>query len=134
MTTHVKVLGVLYIVFGALGVCAALFLGLSLGIAGGVVGTAADVEDAAVALPIIGIAGTALVVFLLAVSLPGLITGIGLLKFQPWARIVGIVLAAINLISFPFGTALGIYGLWVLLNKETEALFGPSRGTIISNP
>ena len=134
MTTHVKVLGVLYIVFGALGVCAALFLGLSLGIAGGVVGTAADVEDAAVALPIIGIAGTALVVFLLAVSLPGLVTGIGLLKFQPWARIVGIVLAAINLISFPFGTALGIYGLWVLLNKETEALFGGSRGTIISNP
>jgi hypothetical protein len=134
MTTHVKVLGVLYIVFGALGVCAALFLGLGLGIASGVVGTAADVEDAAVALPIIGIAGTALVVFLLAVSLPGLITGIGLLKFQPWARIVGIVLAAINLISFPFGTALGIYGLWVLLNKETEALFGGSRGTIISNP
>jgi hypothetical protein len=63
------------------------------------------------------------VVFLLAISLPGLITGIGLLKLQPWARIVGIVLSAINLINIPFGTALGIYGLWVLLNKETEQLF-----------
>ena len=134
MTTHVKVLGVLYIVFGALGVCAALFLGLSLGIASGVVGTTASAEDAVVALPIIGIAGTALVVFLLAVSLPGLVTGIGLLKFRPWARIVGIVLAAINLISFPIGTALGIYGLWVLLNKETEALFGASRGSIVPSP
>jgi hypothetical protein len=68
-------------------------------------------------------AGTALVVFLLAISLPGLITGIGLLKFQPWARIVGIVLAAINLINIPLGTILGAYGLWVLLNKETERLF-----------
>lgn len=123
MTTHVKVLGVLYIVFSALGVCAALFLGLSLGLASGIVGTSASPEDAAVALPIIGLAGSALVIFLLCVSLPGLITGIGLLKFQPWARIVGIVLAAINLISFPFGTAVGIYGLWVLLNKETEPLF-----------
>jgi hypothetical protein len=126
MTTHVKVLGVLYIVLSGLGVCAALFLGLALGAAGGIVGQSASAEDARVALPIIGVAGTALVVFLLAISLPGLITGIGLLKLQPWARIVGIVLAAINLINIPFGTALGIYGLWVLLNKDTERLFSGS--------
>ncbi len=122
MTTHVKVLGVLYIVLSGLGVCAALFLGLIFGTAGGVVAANAD-ADAAVALPIIGLAGTALVIFLLAISLPGLITGIGLLKFKPWARIVGIVLAAINLINIPLGTILGAYGLWVLLNKDTERLF-----------
>lgn len=133
MTTHVKVLGVLYIALSALTLCAALFLGLSVGIASGIVGQAAPPEDAAVALPIIGFAGTALVVFLLALSLPGLLTGIGLLKFQPWARILGIVLSVINLINIPFGTALGIYGLWVLLNKETEILFGDSRGTAVSN-
>ena len=34
-----------------------------------------------------------------------------------------IVLAAINLINIPLGTILGAYGLWVLLNKETERLF-----------
>ena len=122
MTTHVKVLGVLYIVLSGLGVCAALFLGLLFGTAGGVVAANAD-ADAAVALPFIGLAGTALVTFLLAISLPGLITGIGLLKFKPWARIVGIVLAAINLINIPLGTILGAYGLWVLLNKDTERLF-----------
>jgi len=122
MTTHVKVLGVLYIVLSGLGVCAALFLGLLFGTAGGVVAANAD-PDAAVALPFIGLAGTALVIFLLAISLPGLITGIGLLKFKPWARIVGIVLAAINLINIPLGTILGAYGLWVLLNKDTERLF-----------
>jgi hypothetical protein len=134
MTTHVKVLGVLYIVLSALTLCAALFIGLGLGVASGIVGQTAPPEDAAVALPIIGVAGTALVVFLLALSLPGLLTGIGLVKFQPWARILGIVLSAINLINIPFGTALGIYGLWVLLNKETETLFGDSRGTAVSNP
>ena len=122
MTTHVKVLGVLYIVLSGLGVCAALFLGLLFGTAGGVVAANAD-ADAAVALPFLGLAGTALVIFLLAISLPGLITGIGLLKFKPWARIVGIVLAAINLINIPLGTILGAYGLWVLLNKDTERLF-----------
>lgn len=135
MTTHVKVLGVLYIVLSALGVMSALFLGLALGAAGGIVGQAADPEDAAVALPIIGFAGSALVIFLLAISLPGLITGIGILKFQSWARILGIVLSVINLINIPFGTALGIYGLWVLLNKETETLFsGIPPGAVISKP
>jgi hypothetical protein len=123
MTTHVKVLGVLYVALSALGVASALFLALAVGTASSIVGISADPQDAAVALPIIGVAGTALVVFLLALSLPGLITGIGLLKLQPWARIVGIVLSAINLINIPFGTVLGIYGLWVLLNKETEQLF-----------
>jgi hypothetical protein len=123
MNTHVKVLGVLYIALSALGVASALFLALAVGTASSIVGISADPQDAAVALPIIGVAGTALVVFLLAVSLPGLVTGIGLLKLQPWARIVGIVLSAINLINIPFGTVLGIYGLWVLLNKETEQMF-----------
>jgi hypothetical protein len=122
MTTHVKVLGVLYIALSALGVCAALFLALAFGVAGGAVAAHAD-PDAAVALPIIGLAGTALVAFLLVLSLPGIICGIGLLKFKPWARILGIVLAAINLINIPFGTILGVYALWVLLNKETERLF-----------
>ena len=123
MTTHVKVLGVLYIALSALTLFAALFLAFAVGTASSIVDIAAEPQDAAVALPIIGVAGTALVVFLLAISLPGLITGIGLLKLQPWARIVGIVLSAINLINIPFGTVLGIYGLWVLLNKETEQMF-----------
>lgn len=134
MTTHVKVLGVLYIVLGALGVGTALFFALAIGATGGIVGQAAPPEDAAIALPVIGLVGTAFVVFLLAVSLPGLITGIGLLKFQPWARIVGIVVAAINLLNIPFGTAVGIYALWVLLNKETEALFSAAPVGPATNP
>lgn len=123
MTTHVKVLGVLYIALSAIGVVAALFLMLALGTASSIVGLNAEPADAAVALPIIGIAGSALVVFLLALSLPGLIVGIGLLKLASWARIAGIVLAIIHLINIPVGTALGIYALWVLFNKDTERLF-----------
>ena len=37
--------------------------------------------------------------------------------------LAGIVLSALRLIEFPFGTILGAYGLWVLFNKDTEALF-----------
>ena len=54
---------------------------------------------------------------------PGLAAGYGLLKFKPWARILGIVLSALNLINIPLGTMLGAYGLWVLFSSDTERLF-----------
>ena len=92
----------------------------------GIVGANADAEGAAIALPIIGLTGTMLVVFLVLTSLPGLIAGIGLLKSRSWARILGIVVAILNLIHIPIGTAVGIYALWVLLNRETEQLFAGS--------
>ena len=124
MQTHVKVLAILFIVFSALGVLSALALMAVFGGAAGIVGASAEPGDAAMALPIIGLTGTALVVFILVLSLPGLIAGFGLLTFKPWARILGIVLCAINLINIPFGTIFGGYGLWVLLNKDTERMFG----------
>lgn len=48
------------------------------------------------------------------------IVGWGLLDRRPWARILGIVLAFLALLSFPLGTALGIYTLWVLLPSTSE--------------
>ena len=56
-------------------------------------------------------------------SLPGIVAGVGLLKFRPWARILAIILAIINLFLFPIGTALGIYTLIIMFNDETKALF-----------
>ena len=123
MATHVKVLGFLYIALSTLGLMAALFMGLIFGTASGVVGMNADSREAAMALPIIGLAGSMLVVFLVAVSLPGLVAGVVLLKQRPWARILGIVVAVLNLIHIPVGTIVGIYALWVLFNKDTERLF-----------
>jgi hypothetical protein len=121
--THVKVLGVLYLAVGGCMLIGALFLAMTMGGVAGIVGASADPEDAAIAVPILGIAGTALAGFFGIFSLPSLITGYGLLNFKPWARIVGIVLSAISLIMIPFGTIAGAYGLWVLLSKETERLF-----------
>jgi hypothetical protein len=131
MQTHVKVLAVIYLAVGGLMLCAALFLGLGSGVAAGIVGASADPDDAAIAIPILGFAGTALAVFLGLFALPSLITGYGLLHYKPWARIVGIILSAISLINIPIGTIVGAYGLWVLLNKDTERLFNaPVAGVV----
>ena len=130
MTTHVKVLGALFIVFGALYVLLAFGSSVILGILAGFVGAQGG-DDAAVSATVLGMAGAAAFIFWLCLGIPGIVAGIGLLKFKRWARILGIVLSAIRLISFPFGTILGIYGLWVLFNKETEAIF---KGTTVPVP
>ena len=105
-----------------LGLIGALLLVLVFGGAAGIVGASGD-PDAATALPIIGITGTAIVIVVVAMSLPGVIIGIGLLQFRSWARIGGLVLSIIDLMGIPFGTILGVYGLWVLLSKDTERVF-----------
>lgn len=123
MQTHVRVLGVVYLAVGGLMLALALFLLLTMGGIAGIVGAAADPDEARIAIPVLGFAGTALAAFLGMFALPSLITGYGLLNFKPWARIVGIVLSAFSLIVIPIGTIVGAYGLWVLLNKDTERLF-----------
>ncbi len=72
---------------------------------------------------VLGIVGTSLGVFFLALSVPGIIGGIGLLKRKNWARILILIISAIDLLNFPIGTALGVYSIWVLVQKETADLF-----------
>jgi hypothetical protein len=124
METHVKVVGVLNIVFGVLGLCLAGVLALIF--AGSAAAIAADADaDARIAIPIIGLTGSALVGFLAVWSLPCLIVGFGLVKRRPWARIGGIVVAVLSLVVIPFGTVFGVYALWVLFSQEAERLFTP---------
>ena len=122
METHAKVLGILNIVCGVIGLFGALFMLLVFGGAAGAVGVSGD-PDAAIALPIIGLTGAALVFVILAVSVPEIIIGYGVYRLRPWARLAGIVLSILSLLVFPFGTALGVYGLWVLFSKDGARLF-----------
>lgn len=56
-------------------------------------------------------------------SLLGLIGGIGLLIYKPWARIVVIVVAALGCLNIPIGTFVGVYSIWVLMQDDTIKLF-----------
>jgi hypothetical protein len=60
----------------------------------------------------------------------GFLTGWGLLHREPWARMLTIVLAFLALFHVPFGTALGIYTLWVLLPAESDAEYREQAHTI----
>ena len=122
MADHIRIVAILHIIFSAITIIGALAV---LALFGGVATfvTASGSHDAAPVAPIIGLVGVIICSILVLIGVPGLIAGIGLLKFKPWARMLGIVISALDLVSVPFGTALGIYGLWALLSQEGEMLF-----------
>ena len=122
METHAKVLGVLNIVLGVVGLAGALVVMVVFGGVAGLLRAEGD-PDAAFVTSILGVVGGGIVLFTLATSLPSIIIGYGLFQLRPWSRVAGIVLSIVSLIMVPFGTALGIYGLWVLFSKEGQGLF-----------
>ena len=124
MEKHVTILGTAYIAFSALGIIGAIvgfvfMVGMGL-LSGGVEGIA-----------VLFFLGTAF--FLLLVSAPGIIGGIGLLKRQWWARILVLILGFLNLINFPLGTILGIYTIWVLTQNEVKQLLAPASSFTSAN-
>jgi zinc ribbon protein len=58
--------------------------------------------------------------FVLLKAVLSIVTGIGLLQRESWARPLAIVMSFFELLHIPFGTALGIYTLVVLLPNEAS--------------
>jgi hypothetical protein len=123
MGSHVDFVGVLFIVWGllttlvgvstlALGVGAvALITSTSRGGAGGF---AAGVTAAVF---------TALAIIAILWGAAHVVVGVPLRRHRPWARLMALMLGSVDLLLLPYGTALGVYALWVLLNEEGKALF-----------
>ena len=49
---------------------------------------------------------------MLAVSVPGIIAGAGMLSEKEWAKTMSLIMGILFLISFPIGTIIGIYAIW----------------------
>jgi hypothetical protein len=122
MEKHVTLAAVINIAFGFLGI----FLGIILLVI--LVGAGMISHDPE-ALTITSIVGIAAGFFLFLTSIPEVIGGFGLLKRRPWARILVLIIAVLDLCMIPIGTIIGVYELWVLLNEETAGLFRASSGT-----
>ena len=112
MQTHVKVVGWLWIINAVLSIL--MFLA---GV--GIVNWPGTVPDQQTRI----LVSVGSVCFFLPGVIAYLAAGIGLLKFKGWARILAIIVAIFNVLLFPIGTALAIYTLVIMFNKEAEALF-----------
>jgi hypothetical protein len=120
MRVHFDVLGWLYVLVGVMGVVT----GLSLGILA--IGTLTLGSDSAS-----GTLGRATVLLFAGGALLLLVAGGAMMAIgrslgarRPGGRLAALMAAAVNLAILPFGTALGIYTVWALINDEARVAFG----------
>lgn len=123
MEKHVTFVGALQIGYNALGVLAAMATFMFI-VGGGLIGGLISGEEDVV-IPITFFVGTGIAIWLLTLSVPGIVGGVGLLKRQSWARYLVLVLSIINLFSIPIGTAVGAYSIWVLVQDDVAKLLEP---------
>jgi hypothetical protein len=116
MEQHIRIVAILYIIWGVIGLAVAALVLL------GGVGAGFMSQDADAALAS-GTCATVVAVIIAVLSLPNLLAGFGLQKRKQWARILTIILSVLNVFQFPLGTALGVYGLWALLNEQSKSYF-----------
>ena len=122
MSSHLHLLWVLQLVWGAIGV----LLGVStLMLAGGAAAIGWTTHGDEVAAGITAVAFVVCAVVLLAAGAANAWAGNALKRYQPNGRMATLALAVPNLFVLPFGTALGVYAFWVLLHNETRSRFEP---------
>jgi len=121
MRDSIKLMGWFHIVINALHLLVGVGCLFLFGVLGAAVASNGSADHAA--LPIFGAIGTFLFLFFAVISLPGMIVGWGLITFQPWARIGGIIISLLELPAFPLGTVLGVLGLYTLLKPEAVYVF-----------
>jgi hypothetical protein len=129
MRRHVDLVGLLFMLWGGMTLLLSVSL-LTMGVAATAIGSAAPPASDSGRLA----AGIVAAVFFTLAALGFLFgavhvwIGTRLRRFREWARAFAVVLAVVDLVLIPFGTALGIYTLWSLLNEQSKPLFEQGQG------
>lgn len=76
-------------------------------------------------IPFRGVVVFSWILLMTVLSVPYIIAGAGLMWLKPWARPFAMILSTFGLLNIPLGTALAVYGLWVLMSEEADAVFSP---------
>ena len=121
MARHVDFLGVLYLIWGGLtGLLGLSMLALAAG-AAMIVVSAAPADEGTRAAAGVTAATFGLVAFVALVwGGANMFSGRALRRRRQWSRGATLTLGIVNLLVLPFGTALGVYTLWVLLHEEAK--------------
>ena len=124
MLSHVNFIGVLFVVWGLLTTLVGLStLALGVGAVALIASAAQGGGGGQVAAGLTAFVFTALAVIAILWGIAHVVVGMPLRRRKPWARLLALVLGSIDLVLLPYGTALGVYALWVLLNEQGKALF-----------
>jgi hypothetical protein len=124
MESHLRFLGILYILLGVIGGIFALLVLIFMGGYSGI-GLYAERSDwfSGAAVQVVRFFGMFMTTLMLVLAIPSIIAGMGILKYKPWCRALSMVVSVLQLANIPIGTIIALYAFWVLMSPESEPLF-----------
>jgi len=120
MERHISIVAALHIGLSIIGIILVIFLMVLL------FATNIFVYDPR-AMHILSIIGPVIVFFVLLLCVITIIGGVGLFFHKNWARIIILIMSAIDLFNIPVGTAVAVYSFWVLVQEDTAKIFQSTK-------
>lgn len=120
MDVHKRILAILFIISGVLQILVMAIVSAVISIIFPVAMDHAHVDDQWVLMWVVPIVQTIAIILVFVFSIPSIIGGFALLKGKKWALTLLMVLGCFKLFSFPIGTALGIYAIWVYAEEHKK--------------
>ena len=118
LESHKRILGVLYIISAALTILGLLLLNAFLSVIFTFALNETNPDERAIVELILSILRYVPAFVILVFSIPTLIAGYGLLTRKPWAAFFSLIIGCFKLFSFPIGTAIGIYSIWIYAEEQ----------------
>ena len=124
MSSHVDLVGVLFVLWGLLTTLVGLST-LALGIGAMALIASAPMPSGGgqFAAGVTAAAFTALALVAILWGTAHVVVGVPLRRRRHWSRLAALVLGSVDLVLLPYGTALGCYSLWVLLSEGGKKVF-----------
>ena len=123
MSSHVDLVGILFVLWGLLTTLVGLST-LALGVgAFALIGSETPDGAGQFAAGVVATAFTTLALIAIVWGASHVVVGMPLRRRRPWSRVLALTLGSVDLVLLPYGTALGCYTLWALLNEEGKKLF-----------
>jgi hypothetical protein len=115
MEQHKKVLGIIFIVTATLQTLGMLIVAMLASTIYSLIKDHIEPDEIWVLDLVFGILRILPWIIIAFISVPSVITGVGLLNKQRWALVMALILGCLKLFSFPIGTVIGVYSIWVYI-------------------
>lgn len=115
---HKRVLSILYVISALFSIIGMLMLNVVLSLIFSLVFNEIEQDERKIVELILSIVQYLPAFVIIFFSIPTLIAGIGLLTHQRWATLFALVIGCLKLFSFPLGTAIGIYAIWIYTQDQ----------------
>lgn len=124
INAHKRTLGIVHIIYGCLGALVFVFAGFIISafapFISELIMEEEGMEGAMVFEIVANIIRTVIILAFIFASLPSILGGIGLLQNKSWGMVITLVAGCVSIFSFPAGTALGVYTLYVFIENNKK--------------